>query len=336
MWFGIHPVGGWIAFAVIRWGGRIDEVGNVAVKWITGKVACSSCDTFHSMKTGFCATCGRALPKPLCPRCKEDKTQLVNVRGTGSFISPWISLLLGCAVFALIVVAEGPGVDVMYGIEELGPALVAAIICVYAVIFVVKRFSLRAKRIKCLSCDRESPVTDVVAFQQPPAIDKGADIQLGGQTQYASFWQRMAASTIDLLLFCTPPILITLPFASPDGHIAQPIGMVLGFFYIAWAFVAPLVIFALPLRLWGGQTLGKKLLGIVVVDQNGRSLSWAQSLLRPILYFASYFPMLLGFFGCIWDSQKRCFHDMIVHTLADHTCRAKGRLTPHLMLYFGG
>ena len=78
-------------------------------------------------------------------------------------------MLLGCAVFALIVVAEGPGVDGMYTMEELGPALLAAIICVYAVIFAVKRLSLKAKRIRCLSCDRESPVTAVVAFQQPPS-----------------------------------------------------------------------------------------------------------------------------------------------------------------------
>jgi len=82
-----------------------------------------------------------------------------------------------------------------------------------------------------------------------------------------------------------------------------------------WYLVVPFLAIVLPLRFFRGQTLGKRVMGIAVVSDTGGRLSWKQSLLRPLLYGVSYFPVFVGFLVCIWNTQKRCFHDMIAHTI---------------------
>lgn len=80
-----------------------------------------------------------------------------------------------------------------------------------------------------------------------------------------------------------------------------------------WAVVIPLLVFSLPLRLWGGQTVGKKILGIKVVDSLGHDLTWVQCVARPASYILSMMGGL-GFLWSLWDKEKRCWHDFIART----------------------
>ena len=80
-----------------------------------------------------------------------------------------------------------------------------------------------------------------------------------------------------------------------------------------WLVAMPFLVFSLPLRLWGGQTVGKKILGIKVVDSLEHDLSWVQCLARPASYILSMIG-LLGFLWSLWDKEKRCWHDFIART----------------------
>jgi uncharacterized RDD family membrane protein YckC len=134
-------------------------------------------------------------------------------------------------------------------------------------------------------------------------------------TQYASFWQRALAFGIDLAIIFLLPMVILVPLAGSEGMVKGFGESLLGLAYLAWILVGPFLIIALPLRLWGGQTLGKLILKIVVIDQEGRKPSWGQCIGRTLLYTLSFYPLGLGIFWCIWDPKKRCFHDMLGRTL---------------------
>ena len=63
-----------------------------------------------------------------------------------------------------------------------------------------------------------------------------------------------------------------------------------------------------------GQTVGKKLVGIRVIDGFGERLSLGRSMLRSFGYVASSLVLLLGFLWIGFDREKRGLHDWIADT----------------------
>ncbi|MEZ6041360.1 MAG: RDD family protein [Planctomycetaceae bacterium] len=62
-------------------------------------------------------------------------------------------------------------------------------------------------------------------------------------------------------------------------------------------------------------TLGKRLVGVRVTDENGDRLSIARSFGRNFTKIVSYLPLGLGFIWAIWSRRKQGWHDMIARTL---------------------
>jgi uncharacterized RDD family membrane protein YckC len=59
-----------------------------------------------------------------------------------------------------------------------------------------------------------------------------------------------------------------------------------------------------------GQTLGKKALGIRVVDFNtGGSIGYGRGALRYVGRIVSSIPCLLGYLWMLWDKEKQTWHD---------------------------
>lgn len=65
---------------------------------------------------------------------------------------------------------------------------------------------------------------------------------------------------------------------------------------------------------YGGQTPGKMLLRIRVIDVHGDEPSWRQALLRPIGYLVSWLPLGLGFLWAAVPPEKRALHDRLLGT----------------------
>jgi len=63
-----------------------------------------------------------------------------------------------------------------------------------------------------------------------------------------------------------------------------------------------------------GQTVGKRLLGIRVIDGFGERLSFGRAVLRSFGYVASSLLLLLGFLWIAFDREKRGLHDWIADT----------------------
>ncbi len=64
-----------------------------------------------------------------------------------------------------------------------------------------------------------------------------------------------------------------------------------------------------------GQTIGKMILGLRVVQTNGRPLGTGRALLRAVAYFFSAFPLGMGFLWVGFSSKKRSWHDWIAGTV---------------------
>lgn len=109
-----------------------------------------------------------------------------------------------------------------------------------------------------------------------------------GVATIAGFWRRIDALFIDLLLVAVPAFLLGLLLFDWLVTIGQA-GRLIGF-------IAALLYFGLlNSRLRGGQTIGKRLMGIRVVDRTGKTLSPARSILRFLVIAIPYFLNGLSF-----------------------------------------
>ena len=117
-----------------------------------------------------------------------------------------------------------------------------------------------------------------------------------GSGPRAGFWRRFAAFLIDSLLL---GLLFGVLVAVLDEAIAYLI-------YI----LATFVYFAAMEGGASGQTLGKKLLGIRVIDfRAGGPIGFGRGLLRQIGRIPSGLVLYLGYLWMLWDGEKQTWHD---------------------------
>lgn len=116
----------------------------------------------------------------------------------------------------------------------------------------------------------------------------------GEDAQYAGFLVRLGAAIIDSLITGVPAAIITSFTDIPA------LGTVLSVaYYVMFTYAR-------------GQTPGKMLLGLHVVDENGQRPNLKQVLLREVVGKAiSALALLVGYLWIIWDHRKRGWHDYI-------------------------
>ncbi|MAG35741.1 MAG: hypothetical protein CL878_05790 [Dehalococcoidia bacterium] len=126
----------------------------------------------------------------------------------------------------------------------------------------------------------------------PPAAVPVADLELAG------FWRRCGAWLIDGVILI---IGLALTFYLP-GPGRLPV-FVLPWVY-HWLFTGI-----------KGQTPGKMLLGIKVVDRRGNPPSLGAAALREIVgKILSSIVLYLGFLWVLWDRQQQGWHDQLAGT----------------------
>ncbi|MFN7684913.1 MAG: RDD family protein [Oligoflexia bacterium] len=134
--------------------------------------------------------------------------------------------------------------------------------------------------------------------------------------QFAGFWRRFWAFAVDSLLiemlagrwvWLALWMNGTLP-QEVSGRTLQWLGG-LASAMIAFAYWSVCYFY------WG-QTIGKKLLGVRVVDaRSGGKLSLGQAMGRAGALFVSYLFLMIGFLMAAFDSKKRTLHDRLARTL---------------------
>ncbi len=127
----------------------------------------------------------------------------------------------------------------------------------------------------------------------PPAEMRAAS---GPSGPRAGFWQRVGASIVDALVLCVPAIIFFIVF---DLGIAYALTLLIGIGYFVYFEGGPT-----------GQTLGKKALGIRVIDARaGGPIGYGRAFLRYIVEAIFSGILLLGYLWMLWDREKQTWHD---------------------------
>ncbi|MBS2967661.1 RDD family protein [Metabacillus sp. KIGAM252] len=128
--------------------------------------------------------------------------------------------------------------------------------------------------------------------------------------KYGGFWIRTAALLIDTAILFTVFFIPFLPmiFGEPPQSITPVI-----LIYAAEYIVALAYFIILPVTSWQG-TIGKKLLGLKIVNEHGEKLTIGKSILRYLSFSVSGFVLYIGFIMAGFTSRKQALHDMMVKT----------------------
>jgi uncharacterized RDD family membrane protein YckC len=133
-----------------------------------------------------------------------------------------------------------------------------------------------------------SPVT-------PPAATTGPS------GPRASFWQRLGAYLIDVILLAIVLGILTAALKT-TGYL---IGIAIELAYFTYFEGSP-----------SGQTIGKRVLGLRVIDYaTGGSLGYGKGFLRTLGRIVSGAICGLGYLWSIWDKEKQTWHDKIAGTV---------------------
>lgn len=62
------------------------------------------------------------------------------------------------------------------------------------------------------------------------------------------------------------------------------------------------------------STIGKRMLGMTVVDDNGERIQFFKAFSRNTMKILSALPALIGFFAALTNKRRRCWHDRLSAT----------------------
>jgi uncharacterized RDD family membrane protein YckC len=103
---------------------------------------------------------------------------------------------------------------------------------------------------------------------------------------------------VDSLVLLIPIVVITL--IVEDAVLANALTTLLSFVYYVTLEGSA-----------SGQTVGKRVLGIRVLDFQGGtgSIGYGRAVVRNLVKYISAIPLLLGYLWMLWDREKQCWHD---------------------------
>jgi len=135
--------------------------------------------------------------------------------------------------------------------------------------------------------------------------------------EYAGFWLRFLAGSVDIALEALGALLVTLAV----DFVLQRFGRVFGidrwnakvftgFAYISILAVGSWLYCAFMESSSWRATVGKRLLGLQVMDTEGRRISFSQATVRHFMKFLSLFCLMIGFFMAGWTKRRQALHDI--------------------------
>jgi uncharacterized RDD family membrane protein YckC len=109
------------------------------------------------------------------------------------------------------------------------------------------------------------------------------------------FLKRVSASLIDGILFWV---------------VARLAGFSHGNLLVLWLFFE-----AAMVSEWEGYTIGKKMNGIKIMDDQGNPVNFSKAFIRSLAKVVSTLVFLLGDLWMLWDKDSRTWHDKLSRTV---------------------
>jgi len=138
------------------------------------------------------------------------------------------------------------------------------------------------------------------AAMPPPLPEAGGASARSGPR--AGFWRRFAAALLDGVLLGA---LYGVMSAIIDGGTAQALNTIFSLSYFTFFEGSA-----------SGQTVGKRALGIRVIDfDGGGSIGHVRAFIRWVGRILSAIPLLLGYLWMLWDGQNQTWHDKLANAV---------------------
>ena len=129
----------------------------------------------------------------------------------------------------------------------------------------------------------------------PSGAEEEPSEQRGPTSARSGFWRRFVAAFVDGIVLSLVYVVFN---AFVSENTASLLNLLAGVAYYTY------------LEGSSGQTLGKKALGIRVVDiAGGGSIGYGRAFIRYIGRIVSAIPLFLGYFWMLWDKEKQTWHD---------------------------
>lgn len=112
---------------------------------------------------------------------------------------------------------------------------------------------------------------------------------------YAGFWRRFAALTIDMLILFIPTMAIdaVVPFLGT----------------LLFSILYYPVLESSPLK----ATIGKVIMGIIVVNTSGEKISFKQAFIRYFMKTVSALILCIGYLMNLFTDKRQTLHDMVAN-----------------------
>jgi uncharacterized RDD family membrane protein YckC len=126
----------------------------------------------------------------------------------------------------------------------------------------------------------------------------------GPSGERAGFGRRFGALLVDLVLLTVVNVVILRLFGDDVT------------LYSSLSSLVAIAYFAALEGGRGGQTLGKRALGIRVADfRTGSPIGVGRAALRYVARILSSLPLFLGYFWMLWDRESQTWHDKLTSTV---------------------
>lgn len=137
-------------------------------------------------------------------------------------------------------------------------------------------------------------------LREPALEPPSAPAQTGPSGPRAGFGRRLVAAIVDGVIYGVVYIILDI-FLSAGA--AYGLTLLFSIAYLTYLEGSP-----------AGQTIGKKLLNIRVIDYaTGGPIGYGRAFLRWLGRILSQISILLGYLWMLWDKEKQTWHDKIAN-----------------------
>jgi uncharacterized RDD family membrane protein YckC len=136
--------------------------------------------------------------------------------------------------------------------------------------------------------------------------------------RYAGFWIRLVADFIDSLILSVAAWGVAVALLGAFKFATSSTISAFGEEFFELGIYGCL---SFPYYVYGhlrwGQTVGKRILGVKVVNyQDRKPITLKQSIIRFVGYGVSAIPMMGGYIMAAWQPQKLALHDLMANTMS--------------------
>jgi uncharacterized RDD family membrane protein YckC len=135
--------------------------------------------------------------------------------------------------------------------------------------------------------------------------------------EYAGFWVRVGAGTVDVVLEALGALVLTaivgVAFEILSPHYGlSPITAryVTGIAFVGFLTIGAWLYCAFSESSHYSATIGKRIFGLQVLTASGKRLSFGQATVRHFMKFLSLFTATVGFMMVAWTKRSQALHDM--------------------------